>query len=129
MIRLVKTLCCLLLGSALTAQPSLKVEKGVVFQLTGDTFLLDSLVMRDSSILLLDMRHNSCLIRTNYFSAGNGVLIVGVGHDGKRGSDGTGGIDLAGRDGTYGSPGINLTLNFSNLSLQGQLEIDLYGGG
>jgi hypothetical protein len=129
---MVRVICALLLASAVSAQPSLKIEKGVRFQLTGDTFLLDSLLMGDSSVLLLDVRHIACLIRANYFSAGNGVIIIGIGHDGKRGNDGADAsaraLDLPGKDGTSGTPGMNLTLNFSNLDLQGLLVIELYGG-
>lgn len=114
------------------AQPSLKIEKGVRFQLTGDTFLLDSLVMSDSSVLLLDTRHASCVIRANYFLSGRDVRIIGIGRDGKRGSDGAEAamrsLDLPGKPGTSGTPGINLTLNFSDLALQGSLEIILYRG-
>ena len=127
-----KTIFCLTLAAAVNAQSSLKIEKGVQFQLTGDTFLLDSLVMEDSAALLLDVRYKSSLVRANYFSAGSGVSIIGIGRDGAPGSDGVDasmrGTNLAGKDGTSGSPGINLTLYFFNLSLQSQLEIDLYGG-
>lgn len=127
-----RTIFFLLLASVAHAQPSLKVERGVWFQLTGDTFLLDSLVMQDSSVLLLDTRHKSCLIRANYFSIGKNVKIKGNGRDGGDGRDGGEGIqealDVPGKDGNRGTPGINLTMNFSNLELQDVLEISLYGG-
>ncbi len=130
--KLYKTIFLLWLASVANAQPSLKIERGVRFQLTGDTFLLDSLVMEDNAVLLLDTRHKSCLIRANFFSAGAQDSIIGVGRDGKRGSDGAEAsmrsLDLPGKDGTSGTPGIHLTLNFSNVALQSTLEIRLYGG-
>jgi hypothetical protein len=130
--KLFKTIFLLLLASVANAQPSLKIEKGVRFQLTGDTFLLDSLVMEDSAVLLLDTRHKSCLIRANFFSVGTQDSIIGIGRDGKRGNDGVEAamrsLDLPGKDGRSGTPGIHLTLNFSNLVLQNTLEIILYGG-
>jgi hypothetical protein len=125
-------ICCLLLASAVNAQPSLRIEKGVRFQLTGDTFLLDSLVMEDSAVLLMDTRYKSCLIRANFFSVGNQDIIIGIGRDGKRGSDGADAsiraLDLPGKDGTSGTPGVHLTLNLSKVALQALLAINLYGG-
>lgn len=128
-----RTIFFLLLTSVVHAQqPSLKVKRGVWFQLKGDTFLLDSLIMEDSSMLLLDTRYKSCFIRIKYFSIGNNVKIIGNGRDGDNGRDGGEGsleaLDVPGKDGNHGTHGINLTLNFSNLELQSALEIYLYGG-
>src|SRR5260370_41807725 len=122
----------LLLTSVVHAQPSLKVKRGVRFQLKGDTFLLDSLIMEDSSMLLLDTRYKSCFIRIKYFSIGNNVKIIGNGGDGDNGRDGGGGsleaLEVPGKDGNHGTHGINLTLNCSNMELQSAMESYLYGG-
>lgn len=127
-----KTIILLLMPLAACAQQSLKIDRGVTFQLTGDTFLLDSLVMDDGSVLLLDGGYTTCLIRAGYFAAGKDVEIIGIGRDGKRGRDGADAanrsLDLPGKDGTSGAPGLKLTLNFSSLALQSKLEIRLTGG-
>ena len=118
-------------GYSLVAQPSLKVDKGVVFQLTGDSFSIDSLIMADSSALLLDNRHSTNLLRANFVSIGTGCILSGAGKNGENGppgSDGSTALYAAGKAGRGGFSAVNLVLNFYRIHIESEFQILLIGG-
>ncbi len=116
----------------LYGQPSLRIEKGMNFQLTSEQLLLDSLVMQDSSVLLLDNRYSTNIIRVNFLSIGKYCMLIGSGKDGENGTDGKNGFDrspgLDGKKGEIGFSAVNLVLSFSKLSLRDNFIINLSGG-
>jgi len=111
--------------------PSLKIDHGAVFQLTGKSFSLDTLIMGDSSILLLDGRYSTTLLRANFVSVGNGCVMSGHGKDGENGApgaDGSSSLYAAGKDGHTGFSGVNLFFNFSDILFKDSLQVLLIGG-
>ncbi|HNP77580.1 MAG: hypothetical protein U0289_00610 [Cyclobacteriaceae bacterium] len=121
----------LLCTSSVFAQQTLRVNPGEIFQLTGKTFLLDSLVLGDSSQLLLDDNFDLTLIRCDYVTLGKGCAIIGIGKPGGQGLVGINSNSRAysdGRPGTSGFAGISLIFNFRHLQLDGDFIINLTGG-
>ena len=113
------------------AQPSLKIDKGVAFQLTGDSFSIDSLIMADSSALLLDNRHANNLVRANFVSIGSGCILNGAGNngeDGPAGADGSTALYAAGKAGRGGFSAVNLFFNFTSIQINGVFQVFLIGG-
>jgi hypothetical protein len=121
----------------------LVLEEGEIFKLQGNAFSIDSLIMHDGSVLVLDARFANTIIRTNYFSFGTDCLISGRGRWGERGADGivdnpamyrfrnTGyvsGLNTPGRPGQSGGAGINLNLYCAAVESRGSLIISLQGG-
>ncbi len=118
-------------GHLVLAQPSLKIDRGVVFQLTGDSFSVDSLIMADSSVLLLDDGHANNLIHANYVSIGNHCVLRGDGKNGENGPPGADGSSSAyanGKDGRGGFSAVNLFLNLTQLETKDLFRIVLIGG-
>ncbi|HQQ98832.1 MAG TPA: hypothetical protein PLX35_16285 [Cyclobacteriaceae bacterium] len=127
-----KLLCTMLLcTSSVCAQQTLRVNPGEIFQLTGKTFLLDSLILGDSSQLLLDDHFDLTLIRCDYVSLGKGCAIMGIGKPGGQGLVGINSNSRAysdGRPGTSGFAGISLIFNLRYLHMDGDFIINLTGG-
>ena len=116
----------------LYGQPSLRIEKGVNFQMTSEQLILDSLVMQDSSTLLLDNRYLTNIIRVNFLSIGKYCMLIGSVKDGENGTAGKNGFERSpGLDGGKGKTGlsaVNLVFSFSKLSLPDNFIIKLSGG-
>jgi hypothetical protein len=113
------------------AQQTLRVNRGEIFQLTGRNFSLDSLILADSSQLLLDDHFDLTLIRSDYVSIGKGCAIIGIGKPGAQGLSGANSTSASysdGRPGAAGFAGISLILNVRYLHLDGDFIINLTGG-
>lgn len=135
----------------------LKLDEHEVFQLKGNEFFLDSLILANGSKLLLDTRYNTTTLRVNFLSIGNNCSIFGVGKQGADGQDmipennlqgrtnmGVGGtligkgIDprtntmpepgVPGKRGQTGSSGVNLNFYCRDIDAGGTLTVDLSGG-
>jgi len=136
-------LLAMALSSAATAQ--VRVSKFVIktnesYDLgQSDILVADTLVMMDSSRLILNKLKPDNFIRVKVAAIGNHCVIDGKGIDGQVGRNGKPGITpigpcldgTAGRDGTKGldgAPGINLFLYLERMSLKGVLTINISGG-
>jgi hypothetical protein len=141
--RVVFWVLAMILSSTVTAQ--VRVSKLVIktnqsYDLgQSDILVADTLVMMDSSRLILNKLKPENFIRIKVAAIGNHCVIDGKGIDGQSGRNGKPGITpigpcldgTAGRDGTKGldgTPGINLFLYLERVSLKGVLTIDISGG-
>jgi len=119
---------------------TLVIKKNEVYDIwQSDILVADTLIMLDSSRLVLNKlkRENYLRVQTAIF--GNHCVIDGRGIDGKPGRDGKPGLSpsvpcSSGQPGTNGgrgldgAPGINLFLYLERITLNGTLIIDLRGG-
>jgi len=105
----------------------------------SDILVADTLIMMDSSRLVLNKLKQENYIRAQYATFGKGVVIDGRGIDGKKGRKGVMGLTPSGpcRDGSPGrpggrgldgTPGVNLFLYLDQVTMKGSLRIDLTGG-
>ena len=112
-------------------------EKYILDQ--SDILVADTLIMMDSSTLVLNKLKLDNFIRARIALFGNYCTIEGRGENGKPGRDGRPGNTpsgpcLDGTSGTNGSKGldgthgINLFLYLETIKIKGQLIIDLTGG-
>jgi hypothetical protein len=118
----------------------LVIEKNEVYELkNSDILVADTLIMRDSSTLLLNKLKPENFIRAQVVVFGNYARIDGRGIDGQAGKDGVSGATpfgpcsdgspgKNGGRGLDGTPGINLFLYIEDVTLDGKLVIDLSGG-
>jgi hypothetical protein len=134
----------LLVASAAWSQvrvDKLVIKSGESFEFGNETDILvaDTLVMMDSSRLVLNQLKRENFIRAKVAIIGNNCYIMGNGIHGKAGRDGRAGVTQVGpcRDGSDGShgvsglsggPGVNLYFYVENLVVEGRLVIDLSGG-
>ena len=105
----------------------------------SDILVADTLIMMDSSTLVLNKLKGENYIRVKYARFGNHCTIDGKGIDGKPGRNGINGITPTGpcingspgKDGTRGLDGtkaVNLFLYLQKVVIKGQLIVDLSGG-
>jgi hypothetical protein len=105
----------------------------------SDILVADTLVMMDSSRLVLNNLKADNFIRARVAIFGSYCVIDGKGVPGSRGREGRGGLSynapcrdgLPGGPGTKGldgRPGVNLFLYLDNVSVKGPLIIDISGG-
>lgn len=118
----------------------LVIEKNQVFEMgSSDIIVADTLIMKDSSTLLLNRSKKENYIRANVAIVGNFAAIRGRGVAGLPGKKGTGGKSAHGpcRDGfpahhgargTDGAGGVNLFLHIDHVTINGNLIIDISGG-
>jgi hypothetical protein len=112
-------------------------EKYEVLQ--SDILVADTLIMMDSSVLVLNKLKRENFVRVRVAIFGKGCVIDGSGingqpgRNGKSGSTPSGPCDngTAGRNassGLAGTPGINLFLYLERITLKGPVTINLSGG-
>jgi len=105
----------------------------------SDILVADTLIMMDSSKIVLNKLKSENFIRVKVARFGNHCTIDGRGIDGQPGRNGLPGVTLTGpclngtpgRDGTRGldgTRGINLFMYLEKVTIKGQLMIDLTGG-
>lgn len=105
----------------------------------SDIIVIDTLIMGDSSSIVLNHDKKDNFIHAKKIRIGKGCRIDGLGDNGIPGKPGLNGISgdgpcrngLDARNGTggsHGSDGINLFLYFNELEGKGILQIDLRGG-
>lgn len=105
----------------------------------SDVLVVDTLIMRDSSRLVLNKNKKENIINVKLLIANHGTRIVGHGANGEAGQAGAngqrqnapcqvGGIAGEGATGGNGADGLNLSLYVNQLVITGSLFIDLNGG-
>jgi hypothetical protein len=105
----------------------------------SDIVVADTLVMEDSSRIVLNRLKKENYLHSKVAIIGNNCAIVGSGIDGKPGRSGRPGNSFIGpcKDGTDGTPGgrgldgtsgVNLFLYLDKVTIKGTLTIDLHGG-
>jgi hypothetical protein len=105
----------------------------------SDILVVDTLIMRDSSTIVLAHEKKDNFMHGKHIVIGNGCKIIGRGEDGAPGKNGLKGITgngpcrdgLNGRGATggmHGEDGINLFIYCSDIKINGHLTIDLNGG-
>lgn len=105
----------------------------------SDILVADTLVMLDSSTIVLNLSKKDNFIHAKEVIVGTNCTIIGHGLNGDPGTPGERGITarapcrrgLSGAnasDGTIGRDGVNLSLYFSNLKINGSMIINLNGG-
>jgi hypothetical protein len=116
------------------------LEPKQVYELKGtDILVVDTLVMKDSSRIILNKLKTDNFIHAKAAIFYRGAMIDGKGVHGIRGRKGRtglspsspctdGGSGIMGSEGTNGGAGINLFLYFSDITLKGPLTIDVAGG-
>jgi hypothetical protein len=143
MTRVLTVLLLLLVTCASYAQvrvSKLVIQSKDTFKLTNsDILVADTLIMQDSSVLVLNKLKRENYIRAQVVVVGNHCFIDGKGLNGVQGKDGLPGSTpfgpcangTPGRNGGKGldgTPGINLFFYIEDVQLSGKLIIDLSGG-
>ncbi len=109
------------------------------YELKGDILVVDSLILQDSSKIILNKLKPDNFIHAKVAIFYRGSLIDGKGVHGIQGSKGRPGISpqspctdggkgTPGNDGTKGGVGTNLSFYFTEIILKGVLTIDVSGG-
>jgi hypothetical protein len=111
-----------------------------VYELKGtDILVVDSLIMMDSSRLILNKFKPENFIHARVIKFGKGCLIDGGGIRGLDGRVGRPGLSTqapctdgkpgaTGTEGTFGGAGVNVSIYFSEVVVNGTLTIDVSGG-
>lgn len=119
---------------------SLSLKQKEVFEIQGtDILVVDTLIMRDSSRIVLNSSKKDNFIHAKITIVGVGCKIIGKGSSGRSGKSGKKGTSLNapcrsgtdgdnGTDGTAGRDGVNLSLYLTNLKVNGNLTIEISGG-
>ncbi|MBS1506919.1 MAG: hypothetical protein JSS79_09745 [Bacteroidetes bacterium] len=135
----------LLLFSFSISQAQIRLNKLVLqpkerYKILGaDILVVDTLVMSDSSSIILNPLKKDNFIHAKYLSVGKGCSIVGNGTHGVKGRAGEPGLTqsapcrngTSGKDGLPGDSGrdaLNVSLYTSILKIHGSLTISLTGG-
>jgi hypothetical protein len=118
----------------------LVIDRGQIYELVNsDILVADTLIMRDSAVLVLNKLKKENYIRANVFIVENNCFIDGRGLNGQQGRDGSSGSTpfgpcsdgSPGRNGGRGldgTSGVNLFLYIEEVNIVGKLSIDLSGG-
>ena len=119
---------------------TLVIKSKEIYELKeSDILVVDTLIMMDSSILLLNKLKRENFIHAKKIVFHRGSLIDGKGVQGLPGRNGRtgssssgpcteGGAGKLGTDGTSGGSGINLFISFSDIVSPGIATIDVSGG-
>jgi hypothetical protein len=118
----------------------LNLKSKEVYQIVdSDILVVDSLIMGDSSAILLDPTKSESFLHIKWMQIGNACSIIGRGKNGTKGKDGAKGKNgsgpcasgYPGANGTVGSSGrhgANLSWYFTKIIIKGNLIIDISGG-
>ncbi|HEY5692572.1 MAG TPA: hypothetical protein VIS49_14040, partial [Cyclobacteriaceae bacterium] len=130
----------LTLGFSQIREVKLVIDTKKTFQLSGsDIIVVDTLIMYDSSKIILNSEKTDNFIHAKVAVIGIGCKIYGKGANGINGQIGLGGYTavgpckdgISGKTGTGGTSataGINLFLYFDELLIADKLSIELSGG-
>jgi hypothetical protein len=138
-------LALLILLSVSTAWGQIRLDKLVLspkekYQIVNsDIIVVDTLVMDDSSSIVLNSLKKDNFIHSKISSIGKGCSIIGRGKNGASGKNGDQGTTqsspcrngASGKNasaGERGGDGVNFSLYITTLNLNGSLTIDLNGG-
>jgi len=131
------------LGSVVNAQirlTRLELKPKEIYSMgTSDILVLDTLVMSDSSSIILSLDKKDFFIHSKKIVIGKGCRIIGGGESGKPGKDGVkgltgegpcrdGGVGKGGTGGSHGDHGKNLSIYSNELIIRGSLLVELSGG-
>jgi len=131
------------LSGSLSAQirvSKLVIKAKEVYNLgQSDILVADTLIMMDSSRLVLNKLKGENYIRVKVARFGNYCTIDGTGYDGKTGRNGAPGVTPTGpclngspgKEGTRGldgTKGLNLFMYLEKVTIKGKLIVDLSGG-
>jgi hypothetical protein len=142
---MIRVLALLLLSYSVNAQirlSKLVIDRKQDYSMAGtDILVADTLIMMDSSRIILNPLKKENYIRTKVLVVGKNCAIIGRGANGKDGPAGVGGRMASGpchdgQDGRNGAHGLDghaandlyLYLDSMRLTPDGTLKIDLYGG-
>ncbi len=137
---LIPLLCFSAAGFAQVRVATLVIKKNEVYKLNpSDIIVADTLIMMDSSKIILNPLKTENFIRAGIVIIGNSCSIEGKGVNGQRGRDGAEGVTPIGpckngtpgrngQRGLDGTPGIKLFLYIDKVNSFGSLTIDLSGG-
>ncbi len=126
--------------SGQTRLSKLKIKSKEVYEMKeSDILVVDTLIMMDSSKIILNKLKSDNFIHAKVALFHRGSLIEGRGVHGIKGRSGRNGtspstpctdgtIGLTGTEGTSGGMGTNLSLYFSDVQFKGPLIIDVSGG-
>jgi hypothetical protein len=117
----------------------IRANEKYVLDPSSDILVVDTLIMMDSSSLVLNKLKRDNIVRAEVAIFGNHCIIDGRGVNGKPGRDGKQGFTPSGPclDGTPGkdglkgldgTPAVNLFLYLEIIKIKGQLIVDLSGG-
>jgi hypothetical protein len=118
----------------------LELKSGEVYSLeTSDILVVDTLIMRDSSSIILSSEKKDTFIHAKKIIIGNGAKIIGRGENGNPGKNGLKGLSgegpcrdgaegKGGTGGNHGDHGKNLSLYCNVIDIKGSLFIELSGG-
>jgi hypothetical protein len=133
-------LCFSALSLAQVRVSTLVIKKNEVYKLNpSDIIVADTLIMMDSSRIILNGLKPENFIRVSVATIGKGCSIEGKGMNGQRGHDGLPGSSPIGpcknappgrngERGLDGTPGIKLFLYIDKINSFGSLTVDLSGG-
>jgi hypothetical protein len=128
------------LGWAQIRLNKLELQSKERYRILGtDILVVDTLIMRDSSSIVLNPLKKDNFIHAKFMTIGKGCSIVGVGKKGKKGITGETGLTqvapcrngAAGKDALAGEPGTdgaNVSLYTSGIKIRGSLTINVNGG-
>jgi len=131
-----------LVGSAAFGQLKLDIlilKPKEIYKIETDILVVDTLVMGDSSVIMLDKKKQESFLHFKLAKIGNGCLIIGRGKNGIKGKDGLKGKNgngpcsdglngSNGGNGANGEAGSNLSIYLSQVDLYGNLTVDIAGG-
>ncbi|HEY5823950.1 MAG TPA: hypothetical protein VIT44_06290 [Cyclobacteriaceae bacterium] len=138
----VGVVCCLLsfFANAQIRLTTLELRPKEIYSLeTSDILVLDTLIMRDSSSIMLSAEKKDFFIHSKKIVVGKGCRIIGRGESGKPGKNGAKGltgegpcrdgvIGKGGTGGSHGDYGKNLSVYTTELIIKGNLLVELSGG-
>jgi hypothetical protein len=128
------------IGSAQIRLNKLIIEAREKYQILGtDIIVVDTLVMRDSSSIILNPSKQDNFIHAKLASFGKGCAIYGYGIKGTSGKTGENGVAQSapcrngapGKNGSSGERGrdaINLSMYLTDMKVSGSLIVNLNGG-
>jgi hypothetical protein len=143
MIRSILFIVLFALSASVSAQirlDRLELRYNQEYKIVGsDILVVDTLIMRDSSKIILNRDVKENIINAKVLIAGNGCMIFGRGANGEIGKIGTQGVSQSapcrnggdgkeGMNGTIGGDALSLSLYIGTLKINGSLIIDLNGG-
>ena len=118
----------------------LVIPSGESFELKqSDILVVDTLIMEDSSKIILNRNKADNFIHAKVIKTGNNCMIIGNGKVGLDGEKGLGGYTAVGpckdgipggrgTPGTSATHGVNLFLYFDQIDIEGKLLFELSGG-
>jgi len=127
------------ISSAQTHPSVLEIAKNGVYEMKEDTLVVDELILRDSSKLVLNKNGKSIFLKARRISVGSACSIIGNGEPGltgiygknadqPKGACSNGLVGEIGMQGKDGEPGKKFILETEQMDITAMLSISLIGG-